>query len=151
MRTTTSTTTTRTQRIVKTAQDEFDTGSESESDIALNNYESPSAGLRGTGSSYRSSPIKTNYSPIKSFLNSSYGNTTIDASGDRYSPPKADLSYGIGKSTLNANVSTNRSSNYNSPSLASEYAADRLNQIRSRLSLYSPGEYIICINGNTFL
>lgn len=131
----------RSQKIFKTAQDDFDTGSESESDIVTNSYNSASMGLGGDNSAYsRGSPLKSNYSSVKSSLLSSYGDGSADAGGDRYQSPKSDNSYGTGKSSsFNANSSTGRISTYNSPSLASEYAADRLNQIRSRLSLNSPG------------
>lgn len=143
MRTTTTTTTTRTQKILKASQDEFDTGSESESDIISNNYGSSNIGLGGSSTTYeRSSPIKTNYSPIKPSLLNSYSGD-IDNAGDRYSPSRVDTSYGTGKSSsFNANTSTSRFSTYNSPSVASEYAADRLNQMRSRLSLGSPSKLI---------
>lgn len=143
MRTTTTTTTTRTQKILKASQDDFDTGSESESDIVSNSYSPTNIGLGGANTSYeRHSPIKTNYSTMKSSLSSSFGRENLDSAGDRYSPPRTDLSYGTAKSTsFNANSSTGRFSTYNSPSLASEYASDRLNQIRSRLSLNSPSKF----------
>lgn len=130
---------------MKSAQDDFDTGSESESDIVSNNYNSTNIGL---GGSYdRGSPVKTNYSPIKSSLASSYSGGNVDNAGDRYSPQRADLSYGTSKSSsFNANSSTGRFSSYNSPSVASDYAADRLNQIRSRLSLNSPSKYLYVFN-----
>lgn len=141
----TTTTTIRTQKIFKTAPDDFDTGSDSESDIVSNSYNSSSIGLGGANSPYgRSSPIKSNYSPTKSSLSSSYEVGHVDSGGDRYSSPSADLSYGMGRSTsFKANSSSNRVSNFNSPSLASAYAADRLNEIRSRLSLNSPSEFYL--------
>lgn len=123
-------TSTRTQRIIKSAQDEFDTGSDSESDIVSNNY---SSGARGTSaSSYDRN------SPIKSSLSTSY---TLDTS--KYSPKPVESSYSSAKNvSFNTNASPSRMSSYNSPSLASEYATDRLNQIRSRLSLNNSGKYI---------
>lgn len=131
---------------MKSAQDDFDTGSESESDITSNNYNSSSTGLGGANSIYaRSSPIKTTYSPITSSSLSSYESAKIDSSGDRYSPPKSDLAYGTGRSTSFNMNSPSRISTYNSPSLASEYAADRLNQIRSRLSLNSSSKFIVLV------
>lgn len=114
----TSTLTSRTQKIIQTSQDEFDTGSESESDIVGNNYVT----TRGSSSEFSRS------SPIKPSVSSSYTS--------RYSPPEsADLSYTSIRNAAYNNSSPSRISSYNSPSLASEYAADRLNQIRSRLSL----------------
>lgn len=112
---TTTTTSSRSQKIIRNAQDEFDTGSDSESDIT--NYQSSKVALDGRGS------------PLKSPLSSS-----------KYSPPKSvETSYSTSRNiSFNTNASPSRHSNYNSPSLASEYASDRLNQIRSRLSLNSP-------------
>ncbi|KAJ8964210.1 hypothetical protein NQ314_005039 [Rhamnusium bicolor] len=117
-KTTTSTTTTRTQRLMKSAQDEFDTGSDSESDIISNNYNSP----RGNDLEFkRSSPMKSAYTP----------------NSNKYSPPKSiDTSYSsLRNISFTSDASPSRLTSYNSPSVASEYASDRLNQIRSRLSL----------------
>lgn len=126
-----TTTTSRTQRIIKTAQDEFDTGSDSESDIVTNNY---STTQRGTATS----SLYDRHSPIKSSLSSSY---ISDAS--KFSPKPLESSYSSAKNvSFNSNTSPGRMS-YNSPSLASEYATDRLNQIRSRLSLNNSGKYIL--------
>ncbi|XP_018561720.1 inner nuclear membrane protein Man1 [Anoplophora glabripennis] len=126
IKTTTSSTTTRTHKILKSAQDEFDTGSDSESDILTNSYN------KGNDLDYKRS------SPIKSALTSSYASSTAN----RYSPLKPiDASYSSSRniSFSTANASPSRLTSYNSPSLASEYASDRLNQIRSRLSLNSSG------------
>lgn len=119
---TTTTTSSRSQKIIRNAQDEFDTGSDSESDIT--NYQSSKVALDGRGS------------PLKSPLSSS-----------KYSPPKSvETSYSTSRNiSFNTNTSPSRHSNYNSPSLASEYASDRLNQIRSRLSLNSPSKCLFCM------
>ncbi|KAJ8921167.1 hypothetical protein NQ315_013639 [Exocentrus adspersus] len=121
-KTTSSSTTTRTHKIIKSAQDEFDTGSDSESDIVTNNYNS------GNDFDYkRSSPIKPAVSSFSSSTN-------------RYSAPQPlDASYSSARSSSFTSASPSRLTSYNSPSLASEYASDRLNQIRSRLTLGSPG------------
>lgn len=127
IKTTTSSTTTRTQKILKSAQDEFDTGSDSESDIITNSYG------RGNDLDYKRS------SPIKSALSSPYASGTAN----RYSPPKpVETSYSSTRNiSFSSNASPSRVTSYNSPSLASEYASDRLNQIRSRLSLNTSGMY----------
>ncbi|XP_028129072.2 uncharacterized protein LOC114325263 isoform X1 [Diabrotica virgifera virgifera] len=116
IRTVTTTSSTRSQKIIKNAQDEFDTGSDSESD--LTNYNS-----KGFISDQRGSPLKSTLS-----------------STSKYSPSKSvESSYFSTKNISNyASASPSRVSTYNSPSLASEYATDRLNQIRSRLSLNTP-------------
>ncbi|XP_074040272.1 LEM domain-containing inner nuclear membrane protein MAN1 isoform X2 [Leptinotarsa decemlineata] len=115
---TTTTTTTKTQKIIKSAQDEFDTGSESESDI-VNNYKL----IKGTSNFSKNLPV-----------------TSPNSSSVRYSPPKStDTSYSSTRNvSFNINASPSRVSTYNSPSLASEYASDKLNEIRSRLSLNTP-------------
>ncbi|CAH1141268.1 unnamed protein product [Phyllotreta striolata] len=113
IRTTTSVST-RSQKIVSSTSDDFDTGSDSESDI---NYLSSKVASDGRGSTSKSSAPSGLYSPPKT-LESSYSSTR-------------NISF-------NTNTSPSRHSTYNSPSLASEYASDRLNQIRSRLSLNSP-------------
>lgn len=125
VKTTTSSTSTRTHKILQSAQDEFDTGSDSESDILTNSYN------KGNDLDYKRS------SPLKSSLTSSYSSSTAN----RYSPPKPiDASYSSSRNiSFPTNTSPSRLTSYNSPSLASEYASDRLNQIRSRLSLNSSG------------
>ncbi|KAJ8950768.1 hypothetical protein NQ318_011261 [Aromia moschata] len=126
-RTTTSTTSTRTQKIIKSAHDEFDTGSDSESDIVTNNYNS----IRGGDLDYKRS------SPIKSSLSSPFISTS-----NKYSPPKSvdTSSYSSARNVaFSTSASPSRLTSYNSPSSASDYASDRLNQIRSRLSLGSSG------------
>ncbi|XP_056630217.1 uncharacterized protein LOC130440859 isoform X2 [Diorhabda sublineata] len=107
-----TTTTNRSHKIVRSTQDEFDTGSDSEPDL---NYQS-----KGSD--------RLNSSLISS-VNSSI----------KYSPPKSvETSYSTRNISFNTNVSPSRLTSYNSPSLASEYATDKLNQIRSRLSLNNP-------------
>nr|CAH7749777.1 unnamed protein product [Callosobruchus chinensis] len=106
-----STTTTRTKILrPTTVQDEFDTGSDSESDLVTN--------------SYRSSPTKSG--------DESGGNREYFT---RESPSK-NLSRSLDISSQSLSESR-----YNSPSLASDYANDRLNQIRNRLSLNVPSSY----------
>lgn len=137
-RATTKTSTTRTSKIVKLAQDDFDTGSDSESDIVAssNKYESASK----EEDLFQDVEFNKRSSPIKSSLSSSYS---------RYSPKSpSDLSYSSVKNvSFSATSSPARHTTYVpdtvglSESLASSYAADRLNQIRSRLSLGSPNSY----------
>lgn len=131
MRTTTTTTvTTRTRNTVKSAQDEFDTGSDSEPDFVSNRYSYSGSGLGGANSSLGKHSPLIDYS-----LNSSYG------SGSEGRSPKNDFSFDLSKNkSFKADSSTGRPSGLHSPSLASEYAADKLNQIRSRLSLGSPSK-----------
>ncbi|XP_060533483.1 inner nuclear membrane protein Man1-like isoform X2 [Cylas formicarius] len=121
IRNATVTTTTRTQRIVRTSQDEFDTGSDSESDIvASSRYDSAI-----DGDYKRSSPVKS----------------TLSNLSDRpYSSPKSDDTlYTTVRNIYSSQTSPARHTSFGSPSLASEYAADKLNQMRNRLSLGSPG------------
>lgn len=69
-RATTKTSTTRTSKIVKLAQDDFDTGSDSESDIVAssNKYESASK----EEDLFQDVEFNKRSSPIKSSLSSSY-------------------------------------------------------------------------------
>lgn len=116
---TTVTTTTRTKKIIKNAQDEYDTGSESESDIVVNNFKD------------KANDVEKKASPVKSY--SSYTSTTTSG---KYSPPKLlDNSYKSGSSYVSPSRVTSFSTGN---SLASEYAADRLSQIRQRYSYGSP-------------
>ncbi|VEN35969.1 unnamed protein product, partial [Callosobruchus maculatus] len=96
-----------------TVQDEFDTGSDSESDLVTNSYRSSPTKLRNESSGSRD--YFTRESPSKNLSKS------------------PDISYGSSHSLSE--------SRYNSPSLASDYANDRLNQIRNRLSLNVPSSY----------
>ncbi|KAJ8984109.1 hypothetical protein NQ317_017318 [Molorchus minor] len=124
IRTATSTTSTRTQKTLTSSQDDFDTGSDSESDIVTNSYNS----VRGSDLDYKkSSPIR---SPLSSFTSST----------NKYSPPKTvDTSYNSTRNVAFSSANASPSRSYNSPSVASDYATDRLNQIRSRLSLGTTG------------
>ncbi|CAH1155497.1 unnamed protein product [Phaedon cochleariae] len=123
--TTTSSSTTRTQKLIKAVQDEFDqdefdTGSDSESDVAVK-YKPTRESVADNN---RSSPVRP---------------TSTNPYAIKYSPPQSpENSYSSRNVSYNANASPSRPSSYNSPSLASEYASDRLNQIRSRLSLTNP-------------
>nr|CAI5841633.1 unnamed protein product [Callosobruchus analis] len=95
-------------------QDEFDTGSDSESDLVTN--------------SYRSSPTKPgdDSGGIRDYFTRESPSKNLSRS--------SDISYGGTSQSLSE-------SRYNSPSLASDYANDRLNQIRNRLSLNVPSSY----------
>lgn len=115
--------------------DEFDTGSESESDIVTKKQNSPTRGSREYG---RNSPLN-DYSPIRSSLSGLYSRGDIQNDEDKYSSSRNDSFYEGRSTSFSPDSSIHRVSSYNPPSLASEYAADRLNQIRSRLSLGSPG------------
>ncbi|XP_049825113.1 inner nuclear membrane protein Man1 isoform X3 [Aethina tumida] len=106
--------TTRTSKIIAKAQDEFDTGSDSESDIVSNSFKSTNSAEYARGSPIKSSTFNSSYSPSKNLESSFSRNVSYTTS-----------------------VSPGRSS-YTAPlsgSLASDYATERLNQIRSRLSL----------------
>lgn len=127
----TTTTTTRTQKIVTTAQDEFDTGSDSESDV-LATSQKYDTNLYDSGSKYDDSTNDVEFNKLGSSKKSSLSN-----SYSRYSPPKSeDLSYSSPKVYNSSSPSRYTSAG---GSLASDYAADRLNQIRSRLSLSTSG------------
>ncbi|KAI4454756.1 inner nuclear membrane protein man1 lem domain containing protein [Holotrichia oblita] len=106
--------TTRTTKVT-TVESGFDTGSDSESEIIERSFKSP----------VNNHDIKKAPSPVSS---SSYVETIR-----KYSPPK------FAEDVISKPVSTTyspRSTAYSSN--ASDYASDRLNQIRSRLSLGSP-------------
>lgn len=115
----TSTTTTRSSRTVKSSSQDYDTGSDSESEVTAH-MEAKKSSNHSYEPEPRSSPAKTTrLSPEKSRTESSFSRNTTYTSATSASPSRY-------------------STNYNSP--ASEYAADRLNQIRSRLSLGNPGK-----------
>ncbi|XP_050305727.1 LEM protein 2-like isoform X2 [Anthonomus grandis grandis] len=132
-----STTTTRSSKIVKSVRDDFDTGSDSESDIVASSNK-PEKSF--TNDSYndevefnrRSSPVKSasfsRYSPAKSTDDLSYSTTR-------------NVSFGAGSSPGRHTSTTFGEVGVLSGSLASDYAADRLNQIRSRLSLGATPAY----------
>lgn len=112
-------TTTRTTKVT-TVESGFDTGSDSESEIIERSLKTPV-------NNHDIKRIPT--SPLPSTVSSSSYVETIR----KYSPPK------FAEDVISKPVSTTyspRSSGYSSN--ASDYASDRLNQIRSRLSLGSP-------------
>jgi len=129
----TTTTTTRSSRVVKNSQDDFDTGSDSESDIVASSHKYDTS-LKYEDS-YNDVEFNKKRTPVLGSLSSSYS---------RYSPPKSD-DVGFNRNlSFGANVSPSRHATVGETtglggSLASDYAAEKLNQIRSRLSLGSPG------------
>lgn len=137
--TTSTTTTTRSSRILKNAQDDFDTGSDSESDIVA------SSNKYDTGKHNDSRKYNDSFNDVEFNKKSSGVLGSLSSSYSRYSPPKSEeVNYStIRNLSYGANVSPSRQTLGESAglggSLASDYAADRLNQIRSRLSLGSSG------------
>ncbi|XP_076257147.1 uncharacterized protein LOC143194338 isoform X1 [Rhynchophorus ferrugineus] len=126
----TSVTSTRSQKIVKVAQDEFDTGSDSESDLVAssNKYDTETYDTSSKYDSFNDVEYSKRVSPAKALSNSF----------SRYSPPKTEDSGYTRRTTFSSSSSPSRYTSVGG-SLASDYAADRLNQIRSRLSLSSSG------------
>ncbi|KAL1502130.1 hypothetical protein ABEB36_007322 [Hypothenemus hampei] len=134
-------------KIIRGVQDDFDTGSESESEL-VGSSEKLNSNVRRSPSKYDESLEDRDFkrrSPLKTSLSSSYS---------RYSPTKNDDSSFLNSRNVSfATSSPARHTNYGgtesagsgllSTSLASEYANDRLNQMRSRLSLGNPSTPLV--------
>lgn len=119
----TVTTTTRSQKIVRTARDEFDTGSDSESEIV------------GNSNFNNSNNRNVDFSRGSSF-------TSPNSSTRKFSPPKSTIDNSFSRNVSFSTTSPSPSRYLSSQGSASEYASERLNQIRSRLSLGNSGKAI---------
>ncbi|XP_019769526.1 inner nuclear membrane protein Man1 isoform X2 [Dendroctonus ponderosae] len=134
IRTTTSTTT-RSSRIMQAVKDDFDTGSDSESDILASSKSKPDSGSNNDDS-YGDVGLNSRSSALKS---------PLSTSSSRYTSPKSD----------DFGYSSTRDSNFYAPPSPSRYTStfseiggtgsgsatygtDKLNQVRARLSLGNP-------------
>lgn len=122
-----------TTKTVKTVQDEFDTGSDSEPEIIENDYDSTPPQVTNSYEYKKESPIQSTFSPSSPYR--------FQQSTSKYSPPKtvsSSTSVSSSYSFSNKQASPSRYTTYTS-NTNNDVALDRLNQIRSRLSLGNTG------------